>query len=88
MWTPEGLIRLDALAQRYGCRPSDLTAERDAWRAYCLDEAAALAGSMREAEAHQAAQEGAAGLAANEAAVELVHGIPAIRGSVPFIGKR
>ncbi len=42
------LEQLDALATRYHVRPSALADERDPYRAYCLDEAAALAGEARE----------------------------------------
>lgn len=38
----------DALAQRYGTRPSILLGEADPYRAYCIDEACALAGQARE----------------------------------------
>ena len=45
---PFGSLRsyeqLDAVASRYHVRPSDLAHERDPYRAYCLDEACALAG--------------------------------------------
>lgn len=44
----ESLRLLDALAQRYGCRPSALTAEADARAALQLDEACLLAALLRE----------------------------------------
>jgi hypothetical protein len=44
----ESLRRLDALARRYRCRPSQLTGEIDAWSAYQLDEACLLAALLHE----------------------------------------
>lgn len=41
--TTQGLKRLDALAQRYHCRPSDLLGLTDVYLAYCVDEACAVA---------------------------------------------
>lgn len=78
MWTVDGLVRLDALAQRYHCRPSDLTGERDPYRAYCLDEACAIAAARVEQDTAQ--QQG-------PAAIEIKNGIPAISGAVPYIGE-
>lgn len=94
MWTPNGLIALDALARRYGCRPSDLTAEADPYRAYCLDEACALAGNLHERESAEAAESTVTAADGRPidlrtgAVVETRHGIPVIQGSVPFIGER
>ena len=41
--------QLDAVATRYHVRPSALAFERDPYRAYCLDEACAIAGEARDA---------------------------------------
>ena len=46
----EVLIRVDTLAQRYSCRPSALLNVTDPYLAYCVDEAAAMAGVHRELE--------------------------------------
>lgn len=94
MWTPNGLIALDALARRYGCRPSDLTGERDPYRAYCLDEACSLAGVLREREGQEQAEHTVTAADGRPidlrtgAVVEMRHGVPVIEGAVPFIGER
>jgi hypothetical protein len=91
VWTLDGLARLDLLAQRYSCRPSDLTGERDPYRAYCLDEACAIVGSKRDADARAAIEETPGGRPADPrqgAVVETRHGIPVVQGTVPFIGER
>jgi len=91
VWTLDGFAQLDALAQRYGCRPSALTGERDPYRAYCLDEACAIVGSKREAEARAAVEGAPDGRPADPrqgAVVETRHGIPVVQGTVPFIGER
>jgi hypothetical protein len=41
--------QLDALAQRYHCRPSDLLS--GSYTAYCIDEACAIAGEAKDARA-------------------------------------
>lgn len=45
-----GLARVDVLAQRYGTTPAALLGEVDPYRAYCVNEACALAaGEWKEA---------------------------------------
>jgi len=44
------------VATRYHCRPSALAHERDPYRAYCLDEACALAGEAKDARLIQGAK--------------------------------
>jgi len=41
-------ILLDAMAQRYGQRPSQIIGLCDPWQAYCFDQAIALRGILHE----------------------------------------
>lgn len=55
-----GLTQTDALAQRYGTTPAALLDEHDPYRAYCLSEAAAIAGQHAEQQAEDRAKAEAA----------------------------
>lgn len=68
----------DALAQRYGCRPSDLLKVDDPYQAWCIDEAAAIAGmGITQSSANAPSQH-----TQKKAPVRMVDGMPLITGPI------
>lgn len=52
---------MDAVAKRYGQRPSQILGILDDWTAFCLDEVCALTGADEEAKAYENARQNAKG---------------------------
>lgn len=76
-----GLQQTDALAQRYGVRPSTLLGVSDAYMAYCVDVACALAGDAKERKA-ESASTGKAEPEPPPPTVRMVNGLPLIVGTL------
>jgi hypothetical protein len=86
------LIRADQIAQRYSVRPSTLLGITDQHAAWCIDEAAAIAGNMQDerdqknAESNTGNQHRTAN--SNEPEYPYIgteRGMPVIRGKIPII---
>jgi hypothetical protein len=81
-FNPMVLIRADQLAQRYSVRPSTMLGITDEHAAWCIDEAAAIAGNM------QSARDETETKPASEPEYPFIgteRGVPVIRGNIPII---